>query len=53
MNQKKQKNKYKAEICLGNFNPKKVGGGQFDSPCGFSKNVCSKERVKPFFFCDF
>ena len=23
------------------------GGGQFDPPCGFSKNVSSTERVKP------
>ena len=29
------------------------GRGQFDPPpppCGFSKNVSSKERVKPWFF---
>ena len=37
------------------FNPKTAGGGQFDpsSPCGFSKNVSSKERVKPWFFVTF
>ena len=29
-------------------------GSQFDpSPCGFSKNVSSKERVKPWFFVTF
>ena len=28
-------------------------GGQFNSPCGFSKNVFSKERVKPCFFVTF
>ena len=41
------------------FNPKRAGkagtggGGQFDSPSGFSKNVSSKERVKPWFFVTF
>ena len=25
------------------------GSGQFDPPCGFSKNVSCKERVKPWF----
>ena len=37
------------------FNPKTAGGGQFDpsSPCGFSKNVSSKESVKPWFFVTF
>ena len=29
------------------FKPETVGEGQFDLPCGFSKNVFSKERVKP------
>ena len=31
------------------------GGGQNDPPppCGFSKNVSSKERVKPWFFVIF
>ena len=29
------------------FNFKKVGAGQFASHHGFSKNVSSKERVKP------
>ena len=29
------------------------GEGQFDPPCGFSKNVSSKERVKPWFFMTF
>ena len=28
-------------------------GGQFDTPCGFSKNVSSKERAKPWFFVTF
>ena len=32
---------------------KRLGGGQFDPPCGFSKNVSSKERVKPWFFVTF
>ena len=39
------------------LNPKTAGGegrGQFDPPpphpCGFSKNLSSKERVKPCFF---
>ena len=36
------------------FNPKTAGGSQFDPPlCGFSKNVSSKERVKPWFFATF
>ena len=38
------------------FNPKTAGGygGQFDPlPCGFSKNVSSKERVKPCLFVTF
>ena len=30
-------------------NPK-TAEGQFDPPCGFSKNVSSKERVKLCFF---
>ena len=29
------------------------GEGQFDPPCGFSKNVSSKERVKPWSFVTF
>ena len=30
------------------------GGGQFDPlPCGFSKSVSFKERVKPWFFVTF
>ena len=40
--------------------PGKVGvgeggevGGQIDPPCAFSKNVFSKERVKPCFFVTF
>ena len=34
---------------------KRLGGlgGQFDAPCGFSKNVSSKERVKPWFSVTF
>ena len=28
-------------------------GGQFDPPCGFAKNVSSKEQVKPWFFVTF
>ena len=33
------------------FNPKRLEGSQIDPlPCGFSKNVSSKEMVK--FFCD-
>ena len=28
-------------------------GGQFDPPCGFSKNVSSKEKVKAWFFVTF
>ena len=36
------------------LNPKTAGGGgQFDSPCGFSKNLSSKERVKPWCFVTF
>ena len=27
-----------------------AGWGQFDTPCGFTKNVSSKERIKPWFF---
>ena len=29
------------------------GGGQFDPPCSFSKNVSSKERVKTCYFRTF
>ena len=29
------------------------GGGQFDPFCGFSKNIFSKEREKPWFFATF
>ena len=29
------------------------GEGQFDPPCGFSKNVSSKERVNPWLFVAF
>ena len=30
------------------------GDGEFDSPpCGFSKNICSRERMKPWFFVTF
>ena len=38
-----------------NLNPKTpgVGGNQFDPPCGFSKNVSSKERAKSWFFVTF
>ena len=38
------------------INPKTagVGGGQFDPPpCGFSKNLTSEERMKPWFFVTF
>ena len=28
-------------------------GSQFDPPCGLSKNVSSKERVRPRFFVTF
>ena len=42
------------------LNPKTAGGGQFDPPpppspshCGFSKNVSSIERVKPWVFVTF
>ena len=28
-------------------------GGQFDPPCGFSKNASSKERMKPLVFVTF
>ena len=38
------------------INPKRTSGvgGQFDLlPCGFSKNVSSKERVKRWFFVTF
>ena len=49
------------EFCLCKIavNPKTAagegggGGGLFDSPCHFSKNVSSKERVKPWFFVTF
>ena len=34
------------------FNPK-TAGGEFDPPCGFAKNVSSKERVKPWSFVTF
>ena len=29
------------------------GGGEFKPSCGFSKNVCSKERMKPCFYVTF
>ena len=29
------------------------GRGQFDLPCGFSKNASSKERLKPWFLVTF
>ena len=32
---------------------KRLGWGQFDPTCGFSKNVSSKEREKPWFFVTF
>ena len=32
---------------------KQLGEGQFNPPCGFSKNVSSKEKVKPCFFVTF
>ena len=33
---------------------KQLGGGvKFHSPCGFLKNACPKERVKPWFFVAF
>ena len=36
------------------FNPKTAGGkGDQIDPSGFSKNVSSKERVKPCFFITF
>ena len=35
------------------INPKTAGGDQFDPPCGFSKTVSSKERVKHCFFVTF
>ena len=35
------------------FNLKTAGGCQFDPPCAFSKNLSSKERVKPWFFVNF
>ena len=39
---------------LFDFNPKPAGESQFDrSPCGFLKNVSSKERLKPWFFVTF
>ena len=40
-------------ICI---NPKTAGGGGVNlipTPCGFSKNVSSKEREKPWFFVTF
>ena len=38
-----------------NLTIKRLGEGQFypPSPCGFSKNVSSKERVKPWFSVTF
>ena len=44
------------KICkyLNYANPRTAGGGQFDPrPCGFSKTVYSKERMKPWFFSAF
>ena len=36
------------------FNPKTAGvGGRFYPASGFSTNLCSKERVKPWFFVTF
>ena len=31
------------------FNPQTAGGDQFNTPCGFSKNLFSEERVKLWF----
>ena len=45
---------FRKDVAYDYINPKTAGGTQFDTPpCGFSKNVSSKERVKPCFFCDF
>ena len=35
------------------LNPKTAGGSIWPPPCGFSKNVSSKERVKRWFFVAF
>ena len=45
-------------MAISGFNPKTTkegwgGGGQFDFPCGFFKNLSSDERVKPCFFVTF
>ena len=40
--------KYENFVILGDFNPKRAREGHYPPPpCGFSKNVCSKERLKP------
>ena len=49
---------FKVQSTFNLLNTKAAGGGQFDLPapllpCGFSKNVSSKERVKPCFFVTF
>ena len=41
--------KYAKFTKINSLNPKMV----WPSPCGFSKNVSSKERVKPWFFVTF
>ena len=35
------------------FNLNTLGESQFDSPCGFFKNVSPKKRLKPYFFVNF
>ena len=45
-----------ALIARGRFNKSvwiECHRNHFDPPCGFSKNVSSKERVKPWFFMTF
>ena len=43
----------RCSVKKGALNPKTAGGSQFDPLCGFSKNVSSKAKVKPWFFVTF
>ena len=46
-------NKFWYNYRKGVINPKTTGGKVNLTPCGFSKNVSSKEMVKPWFFVTF
>ena len=41
------------DVAIVSVNPKTTGGDEFDPRSGFSKNLSSKERLKPCFFFTF